>query len=258
MSSMPAMSPLPASVRLALWATASYAGRGALADAVRRATPDAEVVDGALPRLEAWGGMGERALLVAFPRPGHSAGLPASAADLVAAAAAAGECVVSPTLGGALVPTIEYVGPLGDQALRVSWTAYEAPPTARHLVEALSLREATRALAHATRDVTEAVEALDLEPWTSTGYDVARARLDRVSGSGLPDGVPEEAIALMARASALGDLCDLGLANAEVTYSHRATDDSMRQLRELSRQADDALATATNVAACTLAGWRAR
>ncbi|HEY5248361.1 MAG TPA: hypothetical protein VIJ15_07940, partial [Dermatophilaceae bacterium] len=98
------MSVLPVCVRLALWATAAYAGRLTVEAAVRRAHPDIDEVSGDLDHLNLWLGLGERAVLVAQPRPGNLSGMPRGSAELLAAATDAGECVYVPGIGGALVP----------------------------------------------------------------------------------------------------------------------------------------------------------
>ena len=54
------MSSLPASVRLALWATASYAGRLPLEEVMDRALPDVDDVRGDVDRLALWRDLGER------------------------------------------------------------------------------------------------------------------------------------------------------------------------------------------------------
>ena len=64
------MSELPASVRLALWITASWRGDLGTTDALGRAFPDLDHVAGDLARLDVWRDLGEQALFVALPRPG--------------------------------------------------------------------------------------------------------------------------------------------------------------------------------------------
>ena len=49
---------LPACVRLSLWATAAFAGRMTLEEAVNRAHPDLDHVTGDLDRLSLWRGLG--------------------------------------------------------------------------------------------------------------------------------------------------------------------------------------------------------
>ena len=132
------MSILPVSVRLALWATAAYAGRLPMQDVAGRAHPDIDHVDGDLDHLSLWYDVGERVVLVALPRPGKLSGMPRGSAELIAAATDAGECVFVPGVGGALVPTMQTFGTAGDQGTRVTWTAYDADPVQTYVLEALS------------------------------------------------------------------------------------------------------------------------
>src|ERR1035437_4055841 len=112
------MSVLPVCVRLALWATAAYAGQLTVGQAVDRTHPDVDHVSGDLDRLSLWRDLGERAVLVALPRPGNLSGMPRGSAELIAAATDAGECVYVPGIGAALVPTIENFGLPDDQGTR--------------------------------------------------------------------------------------------------------------------------------------------
>src|SRR6476661_1377386 len=104
------MPELPASVRLSLWTTHAWATGSALENAVRRALPDVDHVEGDLDRLALWRDLGERALLVALPAPGDLVGMPRAAPEVLAAAADGGECVFVPALGGLLVPSISSFG----------------------------------------------------------------------------------------------------------------------------------------------------
>ena len=54
------MSVLPVSVRLSLWATAAYAGRLSVEEAVTWAHPDLDHLAGDLGHLALWRGLGER------------------------------------------------------------------------------------------------------------------------------------------------------------------------------------------------------
>ena len=67
---------LPASVRLALWATLSWQGGLAAEKVLARALPDVDHVAGDLGRLALWHDLGERALFVALPRPGDATRVP--------------------------------------------------------------------------------------------------------------------------------------------------------------------------------------
>ena len=111
------MTVLPASVRLALWATRALGGELDLPTALRLATPDADHVQGALARLQLWRDLGERVVLVALPRPGDLTGLPRGVLEFSGAAAEARECVFVPGVGGALVPEVDEFGPEGDQVV---------------------------------------------------------------------------------------------------------------------------------------------
>ena len=158
------MSVLPLCVRLSLWVTAAYAGQLTLEDAVHRAHPDLDPVTGDLDRLSLWRDLGERAVLVALPRPGNLSGTPRGSADFIAAATGAGECIYVPGIGGALVPRIEHFGPADDQGTRVTWTAYDCEPMPVHTLEALSLSEIEQGFRHELMERTRAIEDLDAGP----------------------------------------------------------------------------------------------
>jgi hypothetical protein len=245
------MPELPVSVRLALWVTAAWAGGSDLAQAVARAHPDADDVGGDLARIPLWGELGEGALLVALPAPGDAAGMPATSPDALAAATAAGECVLAPSLGGVLVPQVDGYGPSADRGLRVRWTAYDAAPVPRHLVEAVDVREAARGLARAVVEATEALERLGGEPFDPA----ARAAAADHREWALPPGVAGPVGATIRSAAAIAGAAETGLhvppgAVATITLEGRE-----RVLRRLRRDAERALAAATNAAVASLAGW---
>jgi hypothetical protein len=213
------VSELPASVRLALWITASWRGDLGTTDALGRAFPDLDHVAGDLARLDVWRGLGEQALFVALPRPGDLSRMPRGSAAATAAAADAGECVFVAGIGGILVPTLSEFGPEGDVGVRADWTAYEADPMPRHRMEMLDLREIERELMTRLREHTARFDEVGGHPW---GHE--------------------------ARAEAQADL-DTGLWGIPPATSGRA-------LRDLAADADVALADATNVAVMSIAGWR--
>src|SRR5674476_125167 len=194
------MSVLPVSVRLALWATAAYAGRLPLAEVVGRAHPDLDHVAGDLDRLSIWHDLGEQAVLVALPRPGNLSGMPRGSAELIAAATDAGECVYVPGIGAAMVPTIEHFGPAGDQGTRVTWSAYDCDPVPVHTLEALSLSEIEQGFRQELTEHTRAIENLDAKPWAGSPF---RSLADELSVSqwGLPDGLPPRAIKIITMAA---------------------------------------------------------
>ena len=250
------MSALPVSVRLALWATLAYAGRLPMDEILPRAHPDIDHVDGDVDHLALWRDLGERAVLVALPRPGRLSGMPRGSSELVAAATDAGECVYVPGVGGALVPTIESFGPDTDQGTRVTWTAYDADPVQTHVLEALSLAEIERSLRLAMMDVTAGIDALDAKPWNAELRSLVQDLPD--DPWGLPKGLPRRAQLVMATASRIGAVTELGLgiqAEGQVLTSDQ-TQRRRRLLTDLEAVADAAMAVAATVAALSLAGLR--
>lgn len=251
-----AMSVLPVSVRLALWATAAYAGQLPVEAVVGRAHPDLDHVAGDLDSLVLWRELGERAVLVALPRPGNLSGMPRGSAELIAAATEARECVYVPGVGGALVPTIESFGPAGDRGTQVTWTAYDADPVPTHVLEALSLGEIELRFRQDLRDATVRIDSLGTKPWNPG----LRSMVDDVpSGAwGLPTGLPPRAQRLMEAAAQIGAATELGLtARAESQVLTSAlTEQRRRLLTDLDAIADAAMAAAATVSALHLGGLR--
>ncbi|MEO3935363.1 hypothetical protein V3N99_01270 [Dermatophilaceae bacterium Soc4.6] len=254
------MSSLPLSVRTALWVTAAWHGHGGLTDldeAIAAAHPDLDHVEGDLGRVVVWRELGESALLVALPRPGDVSGMPRTAPDAAAAAAAAGECVFVAGVGGLLVPELAVFGSEGDEGTMARWSAHDAEPVARHVLESLDLSDLERSLARAVADGAESLESVEGRPWTPGPREDA----DRALGAavwGLPGGLPPRAVRVMTTAARLGVIADEGLALSAAgpaldvhTSGHREL-----SLRRLAVAADHALAGATNVAVMSIAGWR--
>jgi hypothetical protein len=251
------MSALPVSVRLSLWVTAAFAAGTPVARAFAQAAPDAGSIDAPVDRVEAWRAVGEGALFAAAPRAGDATSAPAGPPEFFAAACDAGECVFSPSVGGALVPAVTTYGPDGDQGLAVTWAAYPTEPLPTHVAQAWSLRDATELLRRSVTESVEALEALDLSPWPSRGLrSLAERSLGEARALGLPPGVPPRAVALIVEAARIGDACDLALSHLDVTHSLAGYHAQMQQVRRLRQACDSALVTATNVGAATLAGWR--
>ena len=251
-----AMFVLPVSVRLALWATAAYAGRLPVEEVVGRAHPDIDHVAGDIGRLSLWRDLGERAVLVALPRPGNLSGMPRGSAELIAAATHAGECVYVPGVGAALVPAIECYGTAGDQGTQVTWTAYDADPVETHVLEALSLGEIERSLRQALLETTALIDALDTKPWNAS----LRYLADDLPSDdwGLPTGLPARAHRVMVAASHIDTATELGLssrAEAQILTS-QLTGQRRLLLTELNALADTAMAAAATVAALSIAGLR--
>jgi hypothetical protein len=252
-----AVSVLPVSVRLALWATAAYAGQLPIEQVMDRAHPDLDHVVGDIDHLSLWRDLGERAVLVALPRPGKLSGMPRGSADLIAAATDAGECVYVPTVGAALVPAIEYFGPAGDQGTQVTWSAYDCDPVPTHGLEALSLNEIEQELRQELKECTSAIEALDTQPWAGSPFrSIADAR--SLSQWGLPAGMPRRATQIITMAAQVGVATELGLSEqAQSQVLTGAVAEQRRMLlTALDGAADHALAGAATVAALSLAGLR--
>jgi hypothetical protein len=251
------VSVLPLCLRLSLWTTAAYAGRLTLEQAVKRSHPDLDHVSGDLDHLSLWHDLGERAVLVALPRPGNLSGMPRGSAELVAAATEAGECVYVPGLGGALVPTIEHFGPEDDQGTQVSWSAYDCDPVPVHTLEGLSLSEIGRRFREELTEATVALEALDTKAWAGSMF---RSVADELSLNqwGLPDGLPSRATKMITMAAMVGVATELGLSDeAQSQVLTGAVAEKRRLvLTNLDAGADLTMAAAATVAALSLAGLR--
>lgn len=252
---MCAMSTLPASVRLSLWGTAAFAGHCDLDEAVRRALPDLDHVDGVLGPLRTWLDLGEQVLCVALPRPGRIATMPRSNPELVAAATQAGECVFVPALGGALVPSITEFGPAGDTGWQALWQGYDADPVPTHQLAALQESDIERGLRETLVQVVHELDAVDVQPWA--GSD-ARSRADERTAIdlwGLPPGMPGRAVRVVQLSGTVAAACEAGLEESPATDtgSHGRRE---RVLRDLLVEAETALAGAATAAAMSLAGLR--
>lgn len=253
------MSSLPASVRVALWATAAFTGALPLESVAQKALPDIDHVTGDLDHLAIWADLGERVVLVALPRPGDLTGMPRASLELAGAAAEAGECVYVPGIGAALVPSIEQFGPRGDQGTQVSWTSYSCEPTAVHVLDALSLNEIELRFRSELTDITRAIDSLDAKPWLgSPARALADERLGR-TGWGLPDGIPLRARRVLSMAATVANTTDVALR----LQDHHAVSGALAEQRRallarLQASADRSLAEASNVAALALAGLRGR
>lgn len=253
------MPELPASVRLSLWTTQAWATGLPVEEAVRRSLPDVDHVAGDLERLTLWRDLGERALLVALPAPGDLFGMPRASVVAQGAAAEGGECVFVPALGGMLVPSFTSYGPGSTQSLdvgsRVDWTAYDADPVPRHRVEAVDASQLERHLRDEIRLATQSLDAVGGQPF---GAEAARELADSALGGrwGLPRELPTRAARVIALAGTVGQVVDVALAAGDgaLTSSDASTRHSL--LLKLQRDADHALADATNAACAVLAGWR--
>jgi hypothetical protein len=252
------VSELPASVRLALWVTASWRSDLSTKDALARAFPDVDHVAGDLARLDVWRDLGEHALFVALPRPGDVSRMPPGSVAASAHAADSGECVFVAGLGGVLVPTLSEFGPEGDIGLRADWTAYDADPVPRHRLEMLDLREIDRHLHARLHEHARRFESVGGHPWGTEARADAESDLDAALW-GIPSGTSGRALRIMALASNVSRLAHrtasiTAMGSGGLDAGTAATRTVL--LRDLAADADAALTDATNVAVMSIAGWR--
>lgn len=252
-STMAGMSSLPASVRLSLWVTAAWSGHLDVEEAVRRALPDLDHVDGDVDYFRLWQELGERVLACALPRPGDVRSIPQGNPDLVAAATESGECVYVPGIGGAVVVQLEEFGPDGDVGTMARLTAYDCDPVPAHRLEELHASQIERTFRQELLAAAGALEGLDVQPWAGS---TLRARADEhvdFTDWGVPPGIPGGAARVLQQAASIGAAVDLGLTTSPAVG---VQEDQVRHrlLRDLQQAADTAMAQACTVAAMTLAG----
>lgn len=266
------MPELPASVRLALWVTHAWtdgAGRESLLEqTLARALPDAEYVAGDTQRLDLWHELGESALLVALPAPGDLGGMPSAGPDAVGAAAAAGECVYVPVLGGMLVPTVTTFGaesaeaPTGpvprgrslDVGTRVDWTAYDSDPVPRHRVEALDAGQLERSLRELVAEATAGLERVGGRPFA---HRMGRELADAAAGGrwALPPGLPPRADRVIRLAGTVSAVAAVALETPDDSLSATTSTQRRQVLQRLLRGSERALADAASAACAAMAGW---
>ena len=250
------MTSLPASVRVALWATAGLAGEIPMQQVAERALPDVDHVAGDLDRLTVWHDFGESAVLVALPRPGDLSGMPHGPLALSGAATEAGECVFVPGIGGALVPTVEDYGPEGDVGTQVIWTAYDCDPTPIHRLEAVALADVELRLRESLIHLTTRLEDIDASPLGGRVLREAAVEGVRAGDWATPEGLPSRALRIIALAARISWVAELGLDPELHSFDGHSTEERRRALRQVRAAADSALAEATNVACLNLAGLR--
>ncbi|MBD2760314.1 hypothetical protein IEE94_12430 [Yimella sp. cx-573] len=246
------MGTLPASVRLALWATAAWNGAAPAAAVIERAFPDIDDMSGDLDRLELWPQIGERVLLCALPHPGHAHVMPKSSPSLMADALDAGECVFVPMFGGALVPELIPYGPQGDRGWQAHLRAYDCAPVPTHRIEMLTSSDIERTLTTEIRSTTTELDDIDAVPWQHSG-ERAQASTRTSAPFGLPSGMDGRLARVIWTAATISDAAEAAL---EQDAAGAAAAHELRQsaLRRLLVTADQALADATNLAALQLAG----
>ena len=247
---------LPASVRVAVWASAAFAGQVPLDEVPRRALPDLDHCAGLIDTLRLWRDLGEQIVLVALPRPGDLTGMPQGPVDLVAAATGAEEMVFVPGLGGAMVPTIEPFGPSGDQGWQARWTSYDADPVPTHQVQGVSLPDVELQLRRDVGGLTSELAVAAGVPLSGDDLEaIARRRLSQTEW-GVPAGLPSRAVRVIELAGSITSLAEVGLDHRLQAADSAGILQRERILQRLHERAARALAAATNVASMHLVGWR--
>ena len=246
---------LPASIRVALWATAALGGRVPQREVPRRALPDIDDCVGLLEPLELWASLGERVVLAALPRPGDVTGMPRGSVELLAAATLSRECVYVPGVGGALVPTLSTFGPVGDQGWLAQWASFAADPVPTHRVEALDLGRIELSLRTELAELTDQLVSAGAPPFGSAaerGASQARSRLGAARW-GVPEGLPPRALRVINLAGSVLALTDVGLDAVTASLDASTAASRTQLLHRIAAQASCALADATNAAALHLA-----
>lgn len=245
---------LPASVRVALWATESFADGSSLLNLPPKALPGVDLVQGLIAPLTAWRDLGEPAVLVALPRPGALGALPSGTAELFAAATAAQECVLAPGLGSVLVPRLEPYGPEGDQGWSARWGSFDARPVPVHRVEALDLGQTELLLRRELAVLTEELTRVGAPPLAAEeGIRGLRRRMSSGHGPwGLPGGLPPRVLRVIDLAGTVLALADAGLGPGQESIDVSSTGRRTVLLTRLRDLATAALEDATNVGALHL------
>lgn len=249
------MPELPASVRVAVWASSALAGRLPVAQVAARALPDLDHVVGLEATLTLWRDLGEQVVLVALPRPGDVSSMPRGGTDLLDAATTAQEMVFVPGVGAACVPTITAYGPEGDQGWQADWTAYDAEPTPAHRVQQVDLSQVELSLRQDLAAITTELAAV---PGAPVGAELTEALTrDRMDAQwGMPSEVPRRALRVIELSGSVLTLAEAGQDTRLQTVDSSSTLQRERILAGLAGRAAQSLAAATNVAALHAAGWR--
>lgn len=246
---------LPASVRVALWASAAFNGITDHSEVACQALPDMDDVTGLTDSLSLWREVGERVVLVALPRPGRLGGMPSAPASTSSAAAAVQEAVYVPGLGGVLVPEIAAYGPADDQGWQVDWAMHPSDPVPQHVVAALSVADVELRLRTLMAQVSADLEIRPGAPMAQAATEVF-ARRSLNDRWGMPPGMPSRPARIIELAGSIVTLTDIGLSESLQSVDVSTTVHREQVLRTLQDAALGGLADATNVAAMHYAGWR--
>jgi len=226
-----------------------------LTDVGSRALPDIDEVQGLDLALGWWRDVGEQVVLVALPRPGQHRGMPSGPVELLDAAHRAEELVFVPGIGGALVPAISSFGPADDQGWRIDWQSYGCDPMPRHVVQAMSISEVELRLRTTLAELTDQLSLTPGTPMAGAAMEVFARRGVDDDAWGMPPGLPRRCVRVAELAGSVLHLCDLGLSDRMQSVDSASTTAREAVLRRLRDEAAGALATATNVAALSYAGW---
>lgn len=214
---------IPRSALLAAWAGAVAAGRARTTDALQAVAgddephqvepapgfsappslpvPDPGYLSDLLVLLAAAGERAPVSVRCVLPVPGDVRGVPGPPA-LLAAAVAAGECVVLDGLPGgtsvALVPEVEEFGPEDDVGVQVRWQAHAAEPVLGTPL-ATSVAEADMAFRLALAEATADLERLELSSWRADATAGLRGRGED-DGQPLPPTLGARSLRLLTRA----------------------------------------------------------
>jgi hypothetical protein len=230
---------LPVSATLAWWATGWLRGLvvtdlvldAVAADGRLHCGVDGEALPGLLGRLRAGGATG---CGLALPVEGDPLGL-GGPPELTSAALDAGEAVVAPEAGLALVPDV------GTEV--VTWQLLPAQP--RQLPD---VGEADRALRRTTIETAEALASLEVARWRPEAADLLTGgRRDALPA---PDGVPARCVELAGRALVAEAVVALALVDDGAAVSASEIMRRRAALDPLERAARRAL-----VAACSPEAW---
>lgn len=248
------MPELPASVRVALWASAALNGAVDVDSVARNALPDIDDISGLTPTLTLWRDVAEPFVLVALPRPGNLVGMPTGPIDMIGAAHEAQEMLFVPQLGGALVPQIAAYGSSSELGWSAAWTAYPSDPMPQHVVQSISVADVELRLRTTLADLTD---TLSLKPGSAMASAAMEVFARRSIGTNwaLPTGLPSRAERVIELAGSVMTLADIGLTDGMQSVDSTSTVGREVVLRRLRDEATGALTAATNAAAMSFAGW---
>lgn len=239
------MTALPVSVRAVLWGTLALRGTVPFDDLDEAIAPDFDHAEGFAATVRMWGQLGERHLVVSLPRAGSTAST-TPLGEAQGPAVDAGEAVLAPMLGEALVPDMATFGPEDDEGWRLDWHRHAAVPVAPHRLQAM--RGERSGLKKALVLAAGELEAIDAAPLDGAALRQALLGYDTADDWGLPSRVPAPLVADIALAATVSAACEAGLDPAVQSVTGASTLARQEVLRRLGHEADAALARCVNAA----------